>query len=301
MMNDSGHKGISYMAGFFIAICFTIAGMMFGLMLTNGLWPLLSGQSKISLAEGMHDAQFTTAAKIIQSIMALVGFLLPAIATAFLLHRKPSILLGLKHNDITPKLVGLAIGIIMLSLPISGSLGYLSHQLPLPESWITYFNELESSYNNNVEGIVGLETFTQFLFSLVVMAFLPALCEEVLFRGALQGFLTRGTNKPWVAIIIVSLIFSLVHLSGYGFLSRVFLGIILGAIYYYTGRLWLSILAHFINNAIIVSMLYYYKSSGKDLNTLLNDNTGNYWGLLAISVVIILFGLLQKAKPVERY
>lgn len=296
-MNDSGYKGISYSAAFFITICFTIAALIFALMLTRALWPFLSSQTIVPFEKGMYDPRFTNAARISQSILAVVGFLLPAFVTASFINRYPVKLLGFTPSTFTFKQLGLTIGIMLFALAVSSSLGYLSHQLPLPDSWDKYFTELEQAYNNQVENIIGLSNFDQLLISLFVMAFLPALCEEVLFRGALQNFLTRGTHKPWLSIVIVSLIFSLAHFSAYGFLSRMFLGVLLGAIYHYSGRLWLAILAHFINNAIALSALYYYKHSGKDLSAVLNERDGNYWGLLAIPAVIILIILLQKAKP----
>lgn len=301
MMNDSGHKGISYMAGFFIAICFTIAGTFLASMLAVSIWPLLTGQDMSTFTEDMRNPAFSSSAKIVQSIMALVGFLLPAFSTAAMLNRYPNKLMGFTPANGTAKQLGLVVGVMLLGLAVSGSLGYLSHQLPLPTNIQSYFTNLEKSYNEQVAGIIGLNSFSDYLFSLVVMAFLPALCEEALFRGIFQNFLSRATNKPWMAIIVVSLIFSVVHLSGFGFLSRLFLGIVLGAIYFYTGRLWLAILAHFINNAIALTVLYYYKTSGKDLAAALNETEGSYWGLLGIPVIVILFGLLQKAKPVERY
>lgn len=299
MMNDSGSKGISYSAGFFIAICFTIAGTFLASMLAVSIWPLLTGQTMATFTEDMRDPAFSPSAKIVQSIMALVGFLLPAYSTAAFINRRPAQLMGFAPAQGTAKQVGLVVGVMLLGIAVSGSLGYLSHQLPLPANIKTYFISLDKSYNEQVAGIIGLNSLGDYLFSLVVMAFLPALCEEALFRGVFQNFLSRATSKPWLAIIVVSLIFSVVHLSGFGFLSRLFLGIVLGAIYFYTGRLWLAVLAHFINNAIALSALYYYKTSGKDLSAALNDNTGNYWGLLAIPVVVILIVLLKKAKPVD--
>lgn len=296
-MNDSGSKGISYTAGFFMAICFTIAGTFLASMLAVSIWPLLTGRGMATFAEDMLNPAYSGSAKIIQSIMAVVGFLLPAFTTAALLNRNPARLMGFTPAQSTVKQLGLVIGIMLLGLAVSGSLGYVSHQLPLPTSWTNYFTSLETKYNEQVAGIIGLNSFSDYLFSLVVMAFLPALCEEALFRGVFQNFLSRSTRNPWLAIIVVSFIFSVVHLSGFGFLSRLFLGIVLGAIYHYTGRLWLAVLAHFINNAIALSVLYYYKTSGKDLSAALNETEGNYWGLLAIPAVIILIMLLQKARP----
>ena len=134
----------------------------------------------------------------------------------------------------------------------------------------------------------------------VIMAFLPALCEETLFRGGLQNFLTRGTNNPWFSILVVSILFSLAHFSFYGFLSRVFLGIVLGALFHYSGKLWLCILAHFINNALAITLLYIYTQQGKPLQQAMKQDATSFWGILAVPVVIGLFIVFKNASARRR-
>jgi len=86
-------------------------------------------------------------------------------------------------------------------------------------------------------------------------------------------------------------------LSGFGFFSRLFLGIVLGLIFQYTGRLWLCVLAHFVNNAIAISVVYYMKTQGKPMEVIMQDNGGSYWGLLTIPVVVILLMRLRNKTP----
>ncbi|HTE08850.1 MAG TPA: CPBP family intramembrane glutamic endopeptidase, partial [Flavitalea sp.] len=95
------------------------------------------------------------------------------------------------------------------------------------------------------------------LVNLFLVALLPAICEEVCFRGALQRILIHISRSPWIGIIVTSIIFSALHLQFQGFLPRMFLGILLGALYWYSGSLWTSILAHFINNAVQVVAVSY--------------------------------------------
>ena len=143
-----------------------------------------------------------------------------------------------------------------------------------------------------------LKDFKDYLLGLTIMAFLPAMCEESLFRGGLQNFLTRSTNKPWLSIIIVSILFSAVHFSFYGFLPRMFLGIVLGLVYYYTGSLWLSILAHFTNNAFAVSQFYFSHSTS--VKQAAQENTPVafiYVGLIALPFLVILLMVLRRISP----
>src|SRR5262249_26825209 len=176
--------------------------------------------------------------------------------------------------------------------------GYFNQRIPVSPSWKITFQKLEDEYNTQVQAIMQLKTFGDYVLGLVIMGLLPALCEETLFRGGLQNFLTRWTQKPWLAILIVSILFSAVHFSFYGFLPRMFLGIVLGLIYYYTGSLWLSVLAHFFNNAIAVSQFYF--SNNTSLKQMAQENPSLplvYLGLIAIPFAVALLALLRKISP----
>ena len=85
--------------------------------------------------------------------------------------------------------------------------------------------------------------------------------EELTFRGVLQQGLTRRMKSPHVAIILSAAIFSFIHFQFYGFLPRMFLGILLGYMFYITGSLWTSITMHFVNNGTAV-VLYYLNNKG---------------------------------------
>lgn len=289
--NDS--KGISYTSGFFMLIAFTVAGVLLASVISIPVWTGMTGKSVLDMEKYLVYPEYSNAVKIIQSITAIVGFLLPAIITAFLLNRKPLRLMGFT-GSIYWKQAGLVIALIGTALFISASLSYINQQIPISSSWKIKFDNMEKEYMTQVEAIVGLDNTGQYLLSLFILAFLPALCEEALFRGGLQNFLTRSTKNYWFSIIIVSIIFSLSHFSYYGFLSRMFLGIVLGLIYQYSGRLWLSILAHFLNNAMAITMLYVYKTQGKSMDVAMNETGGSAWGLLAAPVLIALFILFKK-------
>jgi uncharacterized protein len=299
-MYDTDSKGISYTAGFFMLIAFAVAGIFLASIISIPVWTNMTGISISKMEESMSDPANSNALKIIQCITAVVGFLLPAIFTAFMLNRKPMNLLGFSRK-ISWKQIGVVCAIMVAALFVSAFLSYVNERLPISQAMKLKFDKMENDYDQQVVAIIGLKSTGEYILALVIMAFLPALCEEALFRGGLQNFLTRSTRKPWLSIVIVSILFSAAHFSFYGFLSRFFLGMILGLLYEYSGKIWLNIIAHFVNNALAVTLLYVYTIQGKPLKETIGDNKGTWVGVLALPVVIGLFILFKKiaGKPKE--
>jgi membrane protease YdiL (CAAX protease family) len=276
-------------------IAFAVSGLILASIISIPVWQSMTGLKLAEMEKNMNNPAYADVMKLLQVITAVVGFFLPAVVTAALLNRKPLKLLGLAEAG-SPQQAGVVILIIGASLAVATGLSYINAHIPIPANWRIEFIKLEDNYNRQVEAIIRLKDTKDYIIALVVMAFLPALCEETLFRGGLQNFLTRSTNMPWLSIIIVSLIFSVVHLSFYGFLSRMFLGIILGFIFQYSGKLWLSILAHFINNALALSVLFFYIRQGTSIHDAMKSDATSFWGLVAIPVVIAFFELFRRVS-----
>ena len=89
-----------------------------------------------------------------------------------------------------------------------------------------------------------------------VIALLPAVCEELFFRGLLQNLFIRKTKSVLASLIIVSAIFSAVHADLPNFMARFVMGLLLGMLYQYSGKLWTSMAFHFLNNAIAATLLW---------------------------------------------
>ena len=133
------------------------------------------------------------------------------------------------------------------------------------------------------------------------MAFFPAMFEEVFFRGALQNLLVRWWKNPFIAILVTSLVFSLIHMSVYLFLSRAILGFVLGLLYHKTKNIWVNIIAHFLNNAIAMAQLFYMSTRAEKLDLDKLDPSYPLWiGIAAFGVLVFLFWLLDKYSKQNR-
>ncbi|MBC7826454.1 MAG: CPBP family intramembrane metalloprotease [Chitinophagaceae bacterium] len=186
--------------------------------------------------------------KWIQGLSSILIFLLPAFLYARITFTSnPFYFLGLKQAEKSP-MYGLAILCIMLAFPFVIWLGEINQHIPLP-NWMT---AMEKDTAKQMEALLKVKNTMDIVINVIIIAVLPAICEELCFRGALQRILIHCSKSPWAGIIITAILFSALHLQFQGFLPRMILGIVLGALYWYSGSLWTSILAHFVNNGVQV-------------------------------------------------
>jgi membrane protease YdiL (CAAX protease family) len=170
-------------------------------------------------------------------------------------------------------------------------LGELNQRLPMPE-WMKI---MEKDAGKQMEAFLKAKNGFDIAINVFVIALLPAFCEEICFRGALQRIIIQLARNPWVGIIVTSILFSALHLQFQGFFPRVMLGIVLGALYWFSGSLWPSILAHFVNNAVQVIAV----SASPELATK-NPTMPVYYGLLSALVVGIILYYYQ-ARSTQTY
>ena len=160
-----------------------------------------------------------------------------------------------------------------------------------------YLKMLEDTAQAATEKMLNVDTIGGLLFNLVVIALIPAIGEELTFRGVLQQSLTRRMN-PHIAIILSAAIFSFIHFQFYGFLPRMFLGLLMGYMFYITNSLWTSMLMHFVNNGAAV-VLYYLSNKGVIEDAEHFGETSNVWIIVAsaaVTVGLIVWSWL-KAQP----
>jgi membrane protease YdiL (CAAX protease family) len=104
------------------------------------------------------------------------------------------------------------------------------------------------------------------LVNMLMLAIIPGLGEELIFRACLQKVLGRWTGNYHLAIWISAIIFSSIHFQFYGFFPRMFLGALFGYMFVWSGNIWLPILAHFLNNGMAVVGAYFFQQDGKSID-----------------------------------
>jgi len=231
---------------------------------------------------------------LMQTLGTLLTMALPAlIFIKIITTEKDAILFGLKQK-INYRQILLVISIAIAGLYLSGGLGELSKLIPLSNYLKQRADKLENAYESGVMIFANMKTTGDYLFSLIMIAVLPAVFEELLFRGALQKVLVNWVKQPHVAIVITAFLFSLVHLSFYGFLSRMMLGIVLGYLYYYGRNIALNMLMHFINNGVAITAMFWAVKKGQSAKDSMDDSVPLWVGGIALIAVIVLLILYKK-------
>ncbi len=235
---------------FSIAASFIIGQFITGILSFSLDASLFSDLSKLT----SEDTGRINTLKFLQFISAIFTFVLPSVVIAKILDKDMFNYLQLRKS---PQIqYYLLIVVFMLSvMPAMNIIVQWNESISLPNSLSDIegiMRQMEDSSQNMVEIILSGTGFTNLAINIIVIAVLPAIGEEFLFRGVIQKHLTEWTKNPHIAIFVAAFLFSAIHFQFYGFIPRLLLGMTFGYMYYYSKSLWTAIFAHFFNNALAI-------------------------------------------------
>ncbi|MBM4168582.1 MAG: CPBP family intramembrane metalloprotease [Ignavibacteria bacterium] len=138
---------------------------------------------------------------------------------------------------------------------------FLQDRIPLPESLKRLIDPIRQMLEELYRTIVSAESVPELLFVLLIVAIVPAIVEELFFRGLIQSTFDRVLSPLWSAII-VGFIFGFYHLNPFAVIPLIGIGCYFGLLRYRTGSVALAIIAHFLNNALAVTLVYFHLDDG---------------------------------------
>ncbi len=286
----------------FLGVGLILAGgvqLLIGMQLVPAGTPS-SEMGKVML-QAMMEPKNVGMARLSQVLGTLFLLFMPAVLYSLVVNGKNKFWLGFNaHISLKQVLIGFGIMFVanLLASPLADVTKAVVAHFP---SFDQFAKNLEDTYNEQVVALSHLNSWSEFLMALCIMAFFPALFEEIFFRGVMQNLFEKWWKSPWMAIIVTSLLFSLIHFSVYLFLSRAVLGLVLGLMYFKTKNIWVNVVAHFINNAIAVSQLFYLSQKSKKIDVQALDPKIDWWvGLVAAVILFGLFNLLEKYSKENR-
>jgi membrane protease YdiL (CAAX protease family) len=280
--------------------------ILLGLLLFGALIGMLTGLVLSALFYGLPVDQIfldpgTSEGLQIARMMQICGqlglFVFPPLFYSLLVSRVPLKNLGFNKS---PKTEIILFGVLTMyiCLPLIHFLGELNHQMHLPESmaalgqWMTDKEEQAALLS---EQFLQVTTISGLVFNLFMIAIIPAIGEELLFRGALQPLFIRLFKNVHLGIFITSLLFGMMHLQFFGLLPRVVLGLFMGYYFYYSKSLWVPILMHFVNNGTAV-IVYYLNHNGFILIEMESFGAvDSYWAVV-LSLILVSAGIVFTAR-----
>lgn len=149
--------------------------------------------------------------------------------------------------------------LIIAALPFISYLGYFNSLMKFPESMSgieTWMKGMENTAEAMIKLFLNVDTIGGLLFNILLIAVLPAIGEELMFRGVIQQIFGKWTKNKHSAIWITAILFSAMHMQFYGFIPRMVLGALFGYMLIWSGTMWVPVIAHFINNTIGVFGYY---------------------------------------------
>ncbi len=265
-MIEKPYYQMSYLLQFLLMILLAVAGLILGGLICSIFIVILYGPSGFSSMLNMNanmSASALNSLKIMQMGSSVFGFLLPAIFFAKVIVRQP--VPYLKANWRFPLILLLVVFFIMLiASPLMEMLITFNQKMVFPpflkglERWM---RNMEDTAGQQTEILLQMKTPLSFIVNLLIIAILPAVSEEFIFRGCFQQIFTGWTRSIHWGVWLSAALFSFIHFQFFGFLPRMLLGVFFGYFAAWSGSIWPGVLGHFLNNgtALVVSYLYQNK------------------------------------------
>lgn len=237
--------------------------------------------------------------KLFQLIGSIGTFIATALVFAKLVVRKnASEYFGFTKVIPPIKIFGLVILIALSAIPFLSWVVALNKQIPLPGDIDQIAQEVQTNTDNFYGVMLHGSSIGMLLFNLLLVALVPAVGEELLFRGGfMQIFYRLFKENIHAAIIVSAILFSLMHLHYYNFIGIIIMGVIFGYLYYWSGNIMVSIWAHFINNSMVV-LFSYLTVNNPDVEFLTYDY--EFSPTVAIGSGIIMIGAIYRFYKTTR-
>jgi membrane protease YdiL (CAAX protease family) len=280
---------------------FLLISSILGIVLAKPIFGLNMGDVLGILSN--PDEENLAVVKFFQIIQSIFLFLVPALIAAWLYSQNMTQYLQAdrKPDALTLMLVILT---VIVAIPFLNALALFNSEMVLPQ-WM-HSLELKIKSMEETAGkltnlfLTGGDSLTLAL-NLFMIAVLPALGEEFLFRGLIQRLLTELSNNKQVGIWLAAFLFSFIHFQFYGFLPRFLLGLYFGYLLVWSSSIWVPVTGHFINNGVAV---LYYHFATKPMGETTMDKLGTskefnyvlYLSMISTAVLVVYTYMREKER-----
>ena len=258
------------LGGLIMLIGFVLVGGVVSTMLLFGILATSKGMGLEQAQVYLSDLATNPAASpnswyelmLLQAVNHLGTFLLPALAYWYLIERRTWSQFSVRPVSAIAGFSLIAL-IVIAFMPFDGLIIEWNQNLHLPDTLAPveqWMQDKEKGLEGITKFLTTFKTTGQLLVAILVIGIIPAIGEEVLFRGVLQRNLSYWTGNVHVGIWLAAALFSAIHIQFLGFFPRMLLGALFGYLYLWSGNIWVAILAHFVNNGFTVLMVYLHQN-----------------------------------------
>lgn len=213
--------------------------------------PLLSDPK---LIDNVSDPELVPVLRLMQVLQAIGMMVVPSLLYLKIIgrfERGRSV-----FSRVNRQLVMLSVAVFLVSFPFINFLAEWNSSIEVPRWLGNWMAEKEETIGELQQRFLAMPTVWHLLFNLFMMAVLPALGEELVFRGVLQRGLQNWIGNVHLSVWIAAVLFSAVHMQFLGFVPRMLMGVALGYLFVWSGSLIYPIIAHFVNNATAIALTY---------------------------------------------
>jgi membrane protease YdiL (CAAX protease family) len=284
----------------FAAFVIIVSFLFFMLLSLVAAIPLFGLDSMMSIpsASNLSDPESIKMLKYFQVVQSFGLFIVPPIILGWLFNGKIDKYLNLDRKTNAAS-VFLVVLLVIFALPLINFIGEWNYQMQFPE-WLRgveqWMQNAEENAAELTEAFLKVETTGGLIFNLFMIAFLPAIGEELLFRGVIQRIFTKMTKNYHWGIWIAAFLFSALHIQFYGFVPRLLLGVLFGYLLVWSGSMWLPIIAHFVNNGFaVIAMFLIDKNIVSSKVENIGSSPDEFLAIgFSLVVVVILMWLIKK-------
>jgi uncharacterized protein len=212
----------------------------------------------LSSLSNYSDPKVLAMLKFFQIVNQVGTLIVPSMVFAFFVDLNPFRYL---HAEKIPdwKHMLIASALIFAGMPFINWMVELNQGMKLP-SWLSgveaWMKSSEASAEKITEAFLISRSAAGLLLNILMIAVLPAIGEEFLFRGVFTRLFSGWMNNSHAGVWLAAFLFSAIHLQFYGFAPRLLLGVVFGYLFIWTGNIWVPVMAHFMNNASSVFVEY---------------------------------------------
>ncbi len=276
-----------------IFLAVSVAGMVIGALLFD-----VSIQEIFTTLPDTSEHSNVLLLKFLQIIQSAGLFLIPPFIIGWFINRNSFSYLSL-NKDISLYSGILVVLVMLVSLPVINFLAEMNAGIELPEQLSNveqWMKKAEENAKEITEIFLSQNSGIHLLINFLMIAIIPAIGEELLFRGVFQRIFINWIKNKHVGILIAGILFSAFHFQFYGFIPRLLLGVFFGYLFVWSGSIWLPILAHFVNNAtaVIVYNIFSIEEVNNTIDKVGTTQNTYYISILSMMIVSGLIWMVYK-------